>query len=85
MNYTQHITSINNGQYDYYFYHENNELSNKIINTNYLIPIKNNYSFNKQNINTCYEEQSYNECINKTLKYIEKLQNINVNIKHSDR
>jgi len=80
---------INYGNMNYLYLNETDQLIGKIINTHILTqkPVfhiktgsTNEYLSTEQT-----DYNSYNECINKTKKYIKELQKINVNIKFSER
>jgi hypothetical protein len=80
--------SNESNQSEYYIISNNYQLVNKLIPTNYVLPshhpthghfIKNHiHSFNE-------EDYSYNQFINKSKKYIKELQNVNADIKYSER
>jgi len=92
MNYIQQINPINCGEYNYF--NGNGEIVGKLINTGFLTQTTTTtttsrlaMSTNKHNrfVTLTSEEKYYNECINKTKKYIKELQNIDANIKYSER
>jgi hypothetical protein len=79
--------SNESNQSGYYIIPNNYQLTNKLIPTNYVLPHPHTHvHFIKRNIHPFNEEDySYNQFINKSKKYIKELQNINADIKYSER